>query len=147
VGAFPEQAVCFPADIGFAAASITGGIGARHPALRIGFSHGGGALAVMLPRLLQIWKMMPHLQSSLTESPIITAQRFFYDHMMYDPALMRLIVGSFGASQILVGSDYPFFPPSSVNPLGDIEQAGLGPEVGAGIRSANARRFLGIDPS
>jgi len=145
VGAFSEQAVCFPADIGFAATSmITGGIGARHPALRIGFSHGGGAMAVTLPRLVQIWKMMPHLRDSLTESPVVTARRFFYDHMLYDPALMRMIVGSFGASQILVGSDYPFFPASAVDPLGDLQQADLGPEISADIRSANARRFLGI---
>jgi aminocarboxymuconate-semialdehyde decarboxylase len=145
VGPFPEQAVCFPADIGFAAASmITGGIGARHPALRIGFSHGGGALVVTLPRLMEARKAMPHLQDALSESPMITARRFFYDHMLFDPALMRLIVGSFGASQILVGSDYPFFPASSVNPLRDLEQADLGPHVSAEIRSANARRFLGI---
>jgi len=145
VGPFPEQAVCFPAEIGFAAASmITGGIGARHPALRIGFSHGGGSLAVTLPRLVEACKAMPHLREALSESPIVTARRFFYDHMMFDPALMRLIVGSFGASQILVGSDYPFFPASSVNPSADFEQADLGLEVSAKIRSANARRFLGI---
>jgi len=145
VGPFPEQAVCFPADIGFAATSmITGGIGARHPALRIGFSHGGGALAVTLPRLVESWKVMPHLRTALAESPVTTARRFFYDHMLYDPALMRLIVGSFGASQILIGSDYPFFPASLVNPLGDLEQADLGSEVSNAIRSANARRFLGI---
>src|SRR6185503_16783858 len=42
VGAFIEQAVCFPGDIGLACASmITGGIAERHPKLRIAFSHGG----------------------------------------------------------------------------------------------------------
>src|SRR6185369_3670035 len=52
VGAFAEQAVCFPGDIALAAASmITGGIAARHPKLRIAFSHGGGALSMLLPRL------------------------------------------------------------------------------------------------
>jgi aminocarboxymuconate-semialdehyde decarboxylase len=53
VGAFAEQAVCFPGDIALAAASmITGGIAARHPKLRIAFSHGGGALGMVLPRLV-----------------------------------------------------------------------------------------------
>ena len=53
VGAFPEQAVCFPGDIGLACASmITGGIAARHPKLRIAFSHGGGVMAMLLPRLV-----------------------------------------------------------------------------------------------
>ncbi len=52
VGAFAEQAVCFPGDIGLACASmITGGIGGRHPKLRIAFSHGGGVMSILLPRL------------------------------------------------------------------------------------------------
>src|SRR5260221_8123574 len=53
VGAFPEQAVCFPGDIALAAASmITGGIAARHPKLRIPVSHGGGTKSILLPRPL-----------------------------------------------------------------------------------------------
>ncbi|MGH8724657.1 MAG: amidohydrolase family protein, partial [Burkholderiales bacterium] len=40
VGAFAEQAVCFPGDVALACASmITGGIASRHPQLRIAFSH------------------------------------------------------------------------------------------------------------
>jgi aminocarboxymuconate-semialdehyde decarboxylase len=54
VGPFAEQAVCFPGEIALAAASmITGGIAARHPALRIAFSHGGGAM----PVLCTAWRM------------------------------------------------------------------------------------------
>ena len=57
VGAFAEQALCFPGDIALAAASmITGGIAARHPKLRIAFSHGGGALSILLPRLVHAWQ-------------------------------------------------------------------------------------------
>ena len=60
VGAFAEQAVCFPGDIALAAASmITGGIAARHPKLRIAFSHGGGALSMLLPRLVHAWGRIP----------------------------------------------------------------------------------------
>lgn len=146
VGPFPPQAVGFPADIGFAAASmITGGIGAKYPALRIGFSHGGGALLVALPRIDQVWQsVVPGLEAALTEPPIVTARRFYYDHVVFDPAILRLIVETYGASQIMVGSDYPFYPASRVTPIADLEQAGLAPDVIAGITSANARRFLGL---
>lgn len=149
VGPFPEQAVCFPADIGFAAASmITGGIGARHPELRLGFSHGGGALAMILPRIVQVWKsVIPGLDAPLAESPLVTAKRFYYDHLTFDPALLRLIVETYGASQILVGSDYPFYPATRIDPHGDLERAGLAPHVVAAITSANARRFLGLSPN
>src|SRR3954470_15140266 len=47
VGAFSEQAVCFPNESALACASmITGGVAARHPKLRIAFSHGGGTMPI-----------------------------------------------------------------------------------------------------
>lgn len=144
VGAFSEQAVCFPGDIALAAASmITGGIAARHPKLRIGFSHGGGALAILLPRLVHAWNAIAKAKESLAESPAIYARRFFYDALVFDAAATRFIIDSFGASQVCVGSDYPFNM-GDRDPLGTLEKSGLDAAVLAGIRSANARRFLGI---
>src|SRR5438105_3602917 len=59
VGPFSEQAVCFPGDIGLACASlITGGIGARHPRLRVAFSHGGGVMSILLARLVHAWNVL-----------------------------------------------------------------------------------------
>jgi aminocarboxymuconate-semialdehyde decarboxylase len=140
VGAFPEQAVCFPGDIALACASmITGGVAARHPRLRIAFSHGGGAMAMLLPRLVHAWSKIPKARESLAESPAQTAKRFFYDHLVFDAAAVRFLVASFGASQILVGSDYPFNM-GDPDPVGTLEKAGLDPALTA----ANARRFLGL---
>lgn len=144
VGAFAEQAVCFPGDIALAAASmITGGIAARHPKLRIAFSHGGGALAILLPRLVHAWKMVPKSRESLAESPEVYAKRFFYDALVFDPKATRFVIESFGSSQVCVGSDYPFNMGDS-DPLGTLENSGLGPEVIAAVASGNARRFLGL---
>ena len=144
VGAFTEQAVCFPGDIALAAASmITGGIAARHPKLRIAFSHGGGGLAMLLPRLVRAWNILPKAKESLAESPAVYARRFFYDALMFDPATVRIVVESFGASQVCVGSDYPFAM-GDTDPLGTLEKAGLDAGVVEAIKSANARRFLGI---
>lgn len=144
VGAFPEQAVCFPGDIALACASmITGGIAARHPRLRIAFSHGGGAMAILLPRLVHAWKMVPKARESLSESPAETAKRFFYDQLVFDPAAVRFLVASFGASQIVVGSDYPFNM-GDTDPLGTLEKAGLDAATLAAVTAGNARRFLGL---
>jgi aminocarboxymuconate-semialdehyde decarboxylase len=140
VGAFAEQAVCFPGDIALACASmITGGIAARHPRLRIAFSHGGGAMAILLPRLVHAWKAVPKARESLTESPADTARRFYYDHLVFDPAAVRFVAATFGASQMLVGSDYPFNM-GDPDPAGTLQKAGLDPAATA----ANARRFLGL---
>ena len=144
VGAFPEQAVCFPGDIALAAASmITGGIAARHPKLRIAFSHGGGALPVLLPRLVHAWNMIPKAKESLAESPAVYAKRFFYDALVFDAKATRFVIDSFGSSQVCVGSDYPYAM-ADPDPLGTLEKSGLDAGVMAAITSGNARRFLGL---
>lgn len=144
VGAFPEQAVCFPGDIALAAASlITGGIAARHPRLRIAFSHGGGALAILLPRLVHAWNKISAAKASLPESPAVYARRFFYDALVFEPQAIRFLVASFGGSQIVLGSDYPFNMGED-DPLGTLERADFDAALFDAITRANALRFLGI---
>jgi len=144
VGPFPEQAVCFPGDIALAAASmISGGIAARHPKLRIAFSHGGGALGVLLPRLVHAWGAVPKAKEQIPESPATTARRFYYDALVFDPRAVRFVVDSFGASQVCIGSDYPYAM-ADPDPLGTVEKCGLDAATLAAIRSGNARRFLAL---
>ena len=52
VGPAPlQQVLAYPSDVGLAAASvITTNLIERRPGLRIAFSHGGGTLAMLLPR-------------------------------------------------------------------------------------------------
>ena len=144
VGAFPEQAVCFPGDIALAAASmITGGIAARHPKLRIAFSHGGGALPILLPRLVHAWDKIPKAKESLAESPAVYARRFYYDALVFAPAAVRFVIDSFGSTQVCIGSDYPFNMADG-DPVGTLRKAGVDSGVLEAVTSANARRFLGL---
>ena len=144
VGALSEQAVAFPGDIGLAvAAMITGGIAARHPQLRIAFSHGGGGFAVMLPRLMHAWKLTQKAHEAMPEPPEVYARRFFYDCVVFDPRLVRLLIESYGGSQILVGSDYPFNM-GEPDPVGLLERSSLDVATVAAIMQGNAARFLGI---
>ncbi|MFL6563343.1 MAG: amidohydrolase family protein [Burkholderiales bacterium] len=144
VGPFSEQAVCFPGDIALACASmITGGVAARHPGLRIAFSHGGGAMAMLLPRLVHAWQMTPKAKEALKESPASTARRFFYDQLVFDPAAARLLIERFGPSQIMVGSDYPFVM-GDRDPVGALERLELDDDAHYAISAGNARRFLGL---
>ena len=144
VGAFPEQAVCFPGDVALACASmITGGIASRHPKLRIAFSHGGGTMSILMPRLVHAWNMFPKAKESLQESPADIARRFYYDELVFDPEAVKFLVKQFGASQICVGTDYPFAL-GDWTPLKTLEKSGLDERVLTGITSTNARRFLGL---
>lgn len=144
VGPFPEQAVCFPGDIALACASlITGGIAERHPKLRIAFSHGGGTMAILLPRLVHAWNMFPKAKQSLAESPAVAARRFYYDDVVFDPEVVKLLVKTFGESQIVLGTDYPFAM-GDFKPLETLAKTGLGSTTLDAITSTNARRFLGL---
>jgi aminocarboxymuconate-semialdehyde decarboxylase len=145
VGPYSEQAVCFPGEIALAAASlITGGIAARHPRLRIAFSHGGGALPILMHRLTHAWKVLPKAREALPEPPAAYARRFYYDALVFDPAATRFLVESYGASQVLLGSDYPF-EMGDADPLGSLERADLTAEQLAAIATHNPLRFLGLD--
>jgi len=144
VGAFIEQAVCFPGDIALACASmITGGIAARHPRLRIAFSHGGGTMSILLPRLVHAWNVLPKARESVCESPAVTAKRFYYDELVFDPMAVRFLIETFGKSQIVVGTDYPFAMGDTA-PMSTLERAKLDEQTLAAITSSNAKRFLGL---
>ena len=145
VGPFIEQAVCFPGDVALAAASmITGGIGSRLPDLRIAFSHGGGTMPILLPRLEHAWKVFPKAKESLAEPPSVTARRFYYDELVFEPRVIKLLVETFGPSQIVVGTDYPFAL-GDTQPLATLEKADLDKTTVAAITSGNAKRFLDLD--
>jgi aminocarboxymuconate-semialdehyde decarboxylase len=144
VGAFAEQAVCFPGDVALACASmITGGIASQHPKLRIAFSHGGGTMAILMPRLVHAWNVFPKAKESLAESPATIAKRFFYDELVFDPKAVRFLVESFGQTQIVVGTDYPFAL-GDFHPTKTLENANLDAATLTAITSSNARRFLGL---
>jgi aminocarboxymuconate-semialdehyde decarboxylase len=122
---------------------ITGGIAARHPLLRMAFSHGGGTMSILMPRLVHAWNVFPKAKESLTESPATVARRFYYDELVFDPEAVKFLIKQFGASQIVVGTDYPFAL-GDTNPVGTLEKAALDIATMTALTSANAKRFLGL---
>ena len=62
---------------------------------------------------------------------------------MFEPRAIRFLVETFGETQIVVGTDYPFAL-GDWTPLATLEKSGLAERVIAAITSANARRFLGL---
>jgi aminocarboxymuconate-semialdehyde decarboxylase len=104
-----EQVLAFPGEVGLAAASLlTGGTLQACPRLRIAFSHGGGTLALLLPRLQYGWETFAPLREKMALPPAEAARSFYVDNLVYDAAAIEHLVRSFGATQVMVGSDYPF---------------------------------------
>src|SRR6185437_13905409 len=131
-------------DIGLAAASmITGGMAERHPKLKIAFSHGGGVMSILLPRLVHAWNKVPKAHESLKESPAVAAKRFYYDELVFEPKAIRFLVDTFGKSQLCVGTDYPFAM-GDFEPVKTLVAANLDAATRQAITAGNAKRFLGI---
>ncbi|WP_020654724.1 amidohydrolase family protein [Massilia niastensis] len=138
-------ALAYPTDVGLAAASVlTANLMARHPKLRIAFSHGGGTLAMLLPRLEQARKVFPELHDAMPASPSEQARQLYYDTLVFDPGTLNLLVERFGASQLMIGTDYPFAF-HDARPVESIATAIADPAVRAQLTTHNAARFLALD--
>lgn len=144
VGPAPlQQVLAYPGDVGLAAASvITGGLLQRLPDLRLAFSHGGGTLSALLPRLQQGWQVFPALRESIPESPRSQAARLFFDTLVFDAPTLRHLVHSFGAQSLMLGTDHPFNF-HEPRPLERLAEAGFDAPTREALTSGNAQRFLG----
>lgn len=138
------QALAFPTDVGLAAASvITSNLTVRYPNLRIAFSHGGGTLAMLLPRLEKASHVFEPLRESLKEPAREQARRLWYDSLVFDPATLRHLVDTFGDTRIMLGTDYPFAFREH-EPVGGVEALNLDAAATERLIYRNARDFLGI---
>ncbi|WP_347554395.1 amidohydrolase family protein [Robbsia sp. KACC 23696] len=148
VGPAPlQQVLAYPTDVGLAAAScLTSNLIVRFPDLRMAFSHGGGTLASLLPRLQQGWQTFPALKTSVDPSPAEQARKLYYDTLVFDAQTLRHLVDRFGASQLLVGTDYPFNFHDRT-PIARIAAAGLDTADAHALAYHNAERFLGLETS
>jgi aminocarboxymuconate-semialdehyde decarboxylase len=133
----------FPLDTGQAAASILlSGVLYRHPRLRIGFAHGGGALGAMLGRLDQGWRITEGFGGAAPELPSKTAAQFFYDSNVYDPAYLRYLATKMAPGRVFLGSDYPY-EIMQLNPVGYLRSVFDAPALFQSVKRDAALRFLG----
>ena len=139
-----QQVLAYPTDIGLAAASvITSNLLLRRPGLRIAFSHGGGTLASLLPRLQEGWQVFPVLQESVQEAPVAQARRLYYDALVYDDPTLLHLIAKFGETQIMLGTDYPFAFHERT-PVARAAAAIADEATRQLVVRDNARRFLGL---
>jgi aminocarboxymuconate-semialdehyde decarboxylase len=137
-----EQVVAFPGESGLCAASlITGNLLEKATSLRIAFSHGGGTLASILPRLQHGWHTFEPLRDICAE-PLLAARKMFYDTLVYDDATIMRLLDLFGDTQLMVGSDYPFSI-MDFHASGRPDRQQVTGAVRWQLAQGNARRWLG----
>ncbi len=138
-----EQVLAFPGEIGLAGASlVTSGLLAALPGLRIALSHGGGTLALLLPRLRHARSCVPPVAEALPGDPLDDVRRLWIDDLVYDAATLRHLVRIFGAQRVMAGTDYPFSIMDD-DPAGRIDDCEFDVATRRALRGGNARRWLG----
>lgn len=138
-----EALAAFPCETALSAVSvIASNLVVEHPALRLAFSHGGGALALLLPRLDHGWRTTAAVGKSIADAPSAQARRFFYDTLVYDAEIVRFLIARLGKTQLCIGTDLPFAI-AERDPLARIAALGLSPADNDLLLRGNADIFLG----
>jgi len=97
-----------PIDTTIAASHlIFGGVLDRHPKLRFGLAHGGGALLILIGRMDHGWKVRPEVKQ-LPKAPSEYLDRFYYDTITHSKQIMEFVISTVGAERVMLGSDYCF---------------------------------------
>lgn len=115
----------------------------RHPGVKIVAAHGGGYLPTYVSRSDHGHAVRPEAQS-IRHQPSEYLTRIWFDSLVYEPAALRRLIEVVGASQVVVGTDYPF-DMGHYDPHALVEAVtGLSAEERAAILGGNARRLLGL---
>jgi aminocarboxymuconate-semialdehyde decarboxylase len=121
---------------------VFSGVFERHPSLKVVAAHGGGYLPYYFARSDHAYAVRPESRT-LPHPPSHYLRRVFFDSLVYDGVILRHLVEIVGASQVVLGTDYPF-DMGVTDPLERLGSANLPPETVRAIRGANAARLLGL---
>lgn len=126
---------------------IFGGVLDRFPKLKFCVAHGGGYMAHAHARMDHGWKVRPDAQTVIRKKPSSYLKKFYFDTVTFDTELLAALVRQFGASRVMMGSDYPFDmgDENPVKLVQSVEQ--LTETEREKILGGNAARLLGIRPT
>jgi aminocarboxymuconate-semialdehyde decarboxylase len=136
------NAVGNPFETTIAAADMTmEGVLERHPELRVVLAHGGGAVLALRGRLRRAHEVRPDARTDLTESPLDSIRRFYFDTVTHDRELLSALIDWAGADRVLLGSDYPF-DMADPDPVATVRALGLEHGAERAVLGGNAERLL-----
>jgi aminocarboxymuconate-semialdehyde decarboxylase len=79
----------------------------RYRGLRIIAAHGAGALPYLVSRMDQCYDNIPACREKISVRPSAYLPRIYADAVVFSPDVLELCVKTFGADNVLYGSDYP----------------------------------------
>ena len=122
---------------------IFGGVLDRHPGLKILAAHGGGYLPSYIGRSDHAYAARPDAHT-MKRAPSEYLRQIYFDSLVYQASSLGHLIGQVGASQVVVGTDYPFDMGSY-----DVHELvngvpGLSESERADILGGNAARLIGL---
>ena len=121
---------------------IFAGVLDRHSALKLVAAHGGGYLPTAIGRSDHAWRVRPDARQCAHE-PSSYLRKIWFDTVVHDTAALAHLIENAGASQVVLGSDYPF-DMGDPDPVGTLRRAGLAEADCVQILSGTARTFFGL---
>ncbi|MBA2379458.1 MAG: amidohydrolase [Blastocatellia bacterium] len=89
------------------------------PLLRICFAHGGGSFPSTIGRIEHGFKVRPDLcAADNPHNPRKYLERMYFDSLVHEPAMLKMLLALAGPEHVMLGTDYPF-------PLGELEPGKL----------------------
>jgi aminocarboxymuconate-semialdehyde decarboxylase len=125
-----------------AAHLLCGGVFDRFPDLRVLLAHGGGHLPFQLHRLDRARQAHPEGWIG-RRPPSAYFGRLYFDTILFDPEPLRWLIRRAGASQVCLGSDWPFSM-ADPEPAATVRSLGLPPADEQAVSAGNARRIFGL---
>jgi predicted TIM-barrel fold metal-dependent hydrolase len=114
----------------------------KHPRAKIVLSHGGGFLPSYIGRADNCYARSNGCQG-MAKAPSEYLKSLYYDTLVYSPENLRYLIDEVGASQLVLGTDYPF-PIASQDPVGDaLAVKGLSDDEREAILGGTALKLLG----
>ncbi|MEN9763647.1 MAG: hypothetical protein RI906_3473 [Pseudomonadota bacterium] len=114
----------------------------RHPRLKLIASHGGGMLPYLVGRFEMGDKVeFDHLRE-MKRKPTDYLRHIYYDSITYDLAPLRYLIEIAGASQVMLGTDWPHRVHEADVAVSRLQQ--LPDAQRRAIASENARRVFGL---
>ncbi len=123
---------------------ILGGVFERHPGLRMVLIHGGGYLAYYPARVDHAFRHRPELRQHIDRLPSEYLTSLYFDLTVFEPGMVEILVGRFGADHVLLGTDYPF-DMGLPDPLALVAETNLTGSDRKLISGGNASRLFGLD--
>lgn len=122
---------------------IFAGVLDRHPRLKICAAHGGGYFPFYPARFDHGWRVRPEAHTCRL-APSEYLKRIWFDSLVYTPEQLGFLIHQTGASQVVLGTDFPF-DMGIDDPLARLDAVtSLSDAERAAIRGENAARLLAI---